>query len=153
MKCQYGRVSFDRPQRLVGELQLRFAFREGGQRAFEGKLINGWNVSGVTIAQSGDPLTFFSQNAGTAFGTSTTSYLTGLATPDFCPGFNNGNVKNPGGDEGEFGRLLQSGGILHAGARCLSAIRRQSPQRATATLGHADRRCRDRVSSTGISPS
>ncbi len=83
MSCQYGRVSFDRPQRFVLNYSYDLPFGKG-MSGFAGKAINGWNVSGITIAQSGDPLTFISTGAGTAFGTSSTSYLTGVATAQLC---------------------------------------------------------------------
>jgi len=96
VKCQYGRVSFDRPQRLAVNYSYDLPFGNG-TTGVEEKLIKGWNVSGVTIAQSGDPLTFIAPGVtGTAFGTSTTSYLTGLTTAQLCPGFS-GSLKTPGG--------------------------------------------------------
>jgi hypothetical protein len=82
-----------------------------GTTGITNKLIAGWNVSGVTIAQTGDRLTFYSQTAGTAFGTSTTSYLTGLASPDFCSGFNNGNVKNHGSTKANLGAYFNLAGF------------------------------------------
>jgi hypothetical protein len=97
VKCQYGRVSFDRPQRLAVNYSYDLPFGKGTE-GIANKLIAGWNVSGVTIAQSGDPLTFQAQGVtGTAFGTSNGSNLTGETTAQFCPGFSNANVKNPGG--------------------------------------------------------
>ena len=54
---QWGPVSFDRFQRLVVNYSYDLPFGKGHVR-LEGKLINGWNVSGVTIAQTGNPLTF-----------------------------------------------------------------------------------------------
>ncbi len=97
MGCQYGLVSFDRPQRFAVNYSYDLPFGKG-MTGIEGKLINGWNVSGVTIAQSGDPLTFEAQGVtGTAFGTSNGSYLSGETTAQFCPGMGNKNVKNPGG--------------------------------------------------------
>jgi hypothetical protein len=91
LMCQYGRVSFDRPQRFVVNYSYDLPFGKDAQ-GIEGKLISGWNVSGITVAQSGDPLTFISTNNGTAYGTSTTSYLNGVATAQYCPGFNNRNI-------------------------------------------------------------
>jgi hypothetical protein len=82
-----------------------------GMSGFPGKAFGGWNVSGVTIAQTGDRLTFFDQKAGTAFGTSTTGGLTGLASPDFCSGFGNGNVKNPGGTRANLGAYFNLAGF------------------------------------------
>lgn len=99
---QYGRVNFDRAQRLSVNYSYDLPFGKG-MEGVAGTLISGWNVSGVTIAQSGDPLTFFSQAAGDAYGTSTTGLLTGIATPNFCSGFNNGNAKNPGGTKANLG--------------------------------------------------
>jgi hypothetical protein len=95
LMCQYGRVSFDRPQRFVVNYSYDLPFGKGAE-GIESKLISGWNVSGITIAQSGDPLTFISTNNGTAYGTSTTSYLDGVATAQYCSGFNNGNIFTTG---------------------------------------------------------
>ncbi len=105
LKCQYGPVNFNRPQRLSVNYSYDLPFGKGAEGITK-KLINGWNVSGVTIAQSGDALTFFSQDAGDAYGTSTTSYLTGLATPDFAPTFSNANVKMPGGTKANLGEYF-----------------------------------------------
>jgi len=100
MSCQYGRVSFDRPQRFVINYSYDLPFGKG-MEGVTGKLISGWNVSGITIAQSGDPLTFVDSGGmgpdalaatGGAYGTSTTSYLSGLSTAEYCPGFNNHNI-------------------------------------------------------------
>jgi hypothetical protein len=92
MSCQYGRVSFDRPQRFVLNYSYDLPFGKGAT-GIEGKLIDGWNVSGITIAQGGDPLTFIDPNrAGNAYGTSSTSYLTGVATAQYCSGSNNSNI-------------------------------------------------------------
>ena len=92
MSCQYGRVSFDRPQRFV--LNYSYDLPVGkGMEGVAGKLVSGWNVSGITIVQSGDPLTFIDagSTAG-AYGTSTTSYLSGVTTAQYCAGANNSNV-------------------------------------------------------------
>jgi hypothetical protein len=97
VKCQYGRVSFDRPQRISVNYSYDLPFGKDAEGLTK-VVAAGWNVSGVTIAQSGDPLTFIAPGVtGTAFGTSTSSYLTGLTTAEFCPNFSNGNVKSPGG--------------------------------------------------------
>jgi len=102
MACQYGRASFDRPQRFVVNYSYDLPFGKG-MTGVEGKLVNGWNISGITIVQSGDPLTFIDAGAapgtpdglaatGGAYGTSTTSYLDGVSTAQYCPGSNNGNI-------------------------------------------------------------
>ena len=51
------------------QLQLRPAVRKRACPASKEKLIKGWNVSGVTIAQAGDPLTFIGGGTGGAYGT------------------------------------------------------------------------------------
>jgi len=104
VKSQYGRVSYDRPQRFVINYSYDLPFGKGSQGLTK-KLINGWNVSGITIAQSGDPLTFIDPGTGTpgdpagagsAYGTSTTGILQGVGTAEFCPGMGNGNVLGSG---------------------------------------------------------
>jgi len=94
LSCQYGRVSFDRPQRLVVNYSYDLPFGNNSEGITK-KLINGWNVSGITIAQSGDPLTFIAPtgsmelpglNTGGAYGNSTGSYLDGVSTAEFCSG-------------------------------------------------------------------
>jgi Carboxypeptidase regulatory-like domain len=96
MGAQYGRVSFDRPQRFVVNYSYDLPFGKD-MAGVKGKLVSGWSVSGITIAQSGDPLTFTQSGgalaaSGAAYGTSTTSYLDGVSTAQYCPGFNNGNI-------------------------------------------------------------
>jgi hypothetical protein len=106
LKCQYGPVSFNRAHRVAVNYSYDLPFGKGSQGIAK-KVIAGWNVSGVTIAQTGDYMTFYSQAAGTAFGTSTTSYLTGLATPDFCSGFNRHDIKNPGSTKANLGAYFK----------------------------------------------
>lgn len=95
MMCQYGRASFDRPQRFVVNYSYDLPFGNG-MTGVEGKLVNGWNISGITIVQSGDPLTFIDTTTGAAYGTSTTSYLDGVSTAEYCSGFNNSNILTSG---------------------------------------------------------
>lgn len=101
MGSQYGPVSFDRPQRFVVNYSYDLPFGKGSN-AFEKRLLGGWNISGITIAQSGDPLTFISTANGAAYGTSTTSYLQGLSTAYIAPGFT-GSVFTPGPIESRLG--------------------------------------------------
>ena len=95
MKCQYGPVSFNRPQRFVLNYSYDLPFGKG-MSGVEGKLIDGWNVSGITIVQSGDPMTIINGNSGTAFGSNGTQYVDGVTTGTYCPNFGPGNVKSPG---------------------------------------------------------
>ena len=113
LKCQYGRVSFDRPQRLSVNYSYDLPFGKNTTGVVN-KLVYGWNVSGVTIAQSGDPLTFESMNNGTAYGTSNDSYLSGTVEAQFCPGFNNGNIKTPGGTKANLNNYFNFSGFCSA---------------------------------------
>jgi hypothetical protein len=93
---QYGPVSFDRFQRFVVNYSYDLPFGKG-MSGFLGRAIGGWNVSGVTIAQSGNPLTFIGGGTGGAYGTNQQLSFQGVTTAQFCSGMGNGNVKNSGG--------------------------------------------------------
>jgi len=93
---QYGPVSFDRFQRFVVNYSYDLPFGKGMQ-SFVNRVIGGWNVSGVTIAQSGNPLTFIGGGTGGAYGTNQQLAFQGVTTAQFCPGMGNGNLKNGGG--------------------------------------------------------
>jgi len=95
LSCQYSRVSFDRPQRFVINYSYDLPFGKNAT-GFTGKVIGGWNVSGITIAQSGDPLTLISANTGSAYGTNSTNYLTGVSTAQLCPGYTMSNAFSSG---------------------------------------------------------
>jgi len=95
MNQQYGRVYFDRPQRLSVNYSYDLPFGKNAT-GVAGKLASGWNVSGVTVIQSGNPLTFVQPGAGAAYGTSSNSIYTGVSRAQFCSGMGNGNIKTPG---------------------------------------------------------
>jgi hypothetical protein len=107
MRCQYGRVSFDRPQRFVLNYSYDLPFGKGMQ-GFAGKVIGGWNVSGITIAQSGDPLTVIDSSAGAAFGSNSTQYVDGVSTAQYCSGAGSGNAKSPGNIKSNLNEYLNS---------------------------------------------
>jgi len=130
MQCQYGRVSFDRPQRFVVNYSYDLPFGKG-MTGVEGKLINGWNVSGITIVQSGDPLTFIAASGstnpavvtGAAYGTSTTSYLDGVSTAQYCPGFGPGNILASGSITSKVGTMPANGtGYFNLAGFCSAPI-------------------------------
>ncbi len=93
---QYGPVSFDRFQRFVVNYSYDLPFGNGSEGMTK-RLINGWNVSGVTIAQSGNPLTFIGGGTGGAYGTNQQLAFQGVTTAEFCPGMGNANAKSSGG--------------------------------------------------------
>jgi Carboxypeptidase regulatory-like domain len=93
---QWGPVSFDRFQRFVVNYSYDLPFGNGAEGITK-KLINGWNVAGVTIAQTGNPLTFIGGGSGGAYGTNQQLSFQGVTTAEICPGFSNGQLKNAGG--------------------------------------------------------
>jgi hypothetical protein len=68
---QYGPAYFNRPQRFVVNYSYDLPF--GTHSGALGKVLGGWNVSGVTTVQDGTPLTITDPNAGTIYGTTTAS--------------------------------------------------------------------------------
>ena len=91
-----GPVSFDRFQRLVVNYSYDLPFGKG-TTGIEEKLINGWNVSGVTIAQTGNPLTFIGGGNGGAYGTNHQLTFPGVTTAQICPGWITGSSRTRGG--------------------------------------------------------
>jgi Carboxypeptidase regulatory-like domain/TonB-dependent Receptor Plug Domain len=129
-RSEYGRVAFNRPQRFVVNYSYDLPFGKG-ENGFVGKAIGGWNVSGVTVAQSGDALTFIgasgSTNAlvetGGAYGTSTTSYLDGVSTAQYCPGVTNGDTLAGGGILSKVGATPKNGmGYFNLAAFCAAPV-------------------------------
>jgi hypothetical protein len=84
---QYGPVYFNHPQRFIINYAYDLPF--GQHQGFVGKVLEGWNVSGVTTVQGGTPLTITDANGGTIFGTAT-------SRAQMCPGATYGTAKTPG---------------------------------------------------------
>jgi hypothetical protein len=96
----YGRSSYYRPQRLTVSYSWDLPF--GKHDGVVGKLVNGWSLAGVTVAQDGLPLTVTDTRGGSIYGKVNTS------TAQFAAGMTAANVGNPGGDEARLGGV--SGG-------------------------------------------
>jgi outer membrane receptor protein involved in Fe transport len=65
-----GPADFDRVQRLVVNYVYDLP-NFNGAKGFSGKLLSGWGVSGVTVAQSGTPLTLTDTRGGGAYQSTT----------------------------------------------------------------------------------
>ena len=91
LPCQYGRTGFNRSQRFVLSYSYDLPFGRG-MSGPAGKFVGGWNVSGITIAQTGTPMTPISTATGSAFGTNTTSIFSGVSTAQLCPGYTLSNA-------------------------------------------------------------
>jgi hypothetical protein len=77
---QYGLAAFNRPQRVVISYVYNFPYKN--QHGFEGKLMSGWSLSGVTTVQDGLPFTITDSGGNTIYGAGTSTAL--LASPGAC---------------------------------------------------------------------
>jgi Carboxypeptidase regulatory-like domain len=80
-----GECGYDRPQRLVVSYLYSFPRFNRGQ-GFMGHALSGWDVAGITTAQSGNPITLTDTRAGQVYG------AVGTAGANLCPGETIGDV-------------------------------------------------------------
>ena len=99
---QYGPAYFSRPNRLVVNYSYNLPF--GSPKGPLGKLVTGWNISGVTTVQDGLPLTFIDSTGGTVYGTGGTSTQAGYSRAQMCPGKTYGDI----GSHGDIGQRLNN---------------------------------------------
>jgi hypothetical protein len=112
---QYGISPFIRPQRFVVNYIWDIPFPS--QNSFSGKLLGGWSLSGVTVIQSGYPLTVTDARGGTAFcGGCTAAFSNVVSRAQLAPGATYGSVPTAGGIESRLGGLSGGPGYLNAGA-------------------------------------
>jgi hypothetical protein len=78
----------------------------------KGKLVSGWNLSGVTILQDGEPLTITDTRGGTIFGSVSTSRA------EYCAGMGPANVATPGGVLARLGGATGGPGYFTKAAFC-----------------------------------
>ncbi len=91
---QYGQTPYSRPHRFVLNYQYELPFKANGA---VGKVAGGWAVAGLTVVQSGQPLTFFDNRAGSAWGTPGTGlFEQGMSRAQMCPGMTYGQIETSG---------------------------------------------------------
>jgi hypothetical protein len=95
---QYSPASFNNYQRFIVSYSYDLPFGKG-MTGVEGKLVNGWNVSGVTVVQDGNPLTIIDTRNGAAYGTNGTGTDSGFVRAQLCSGATVGDIKTPGGTQ------------------------------------------------------
>ena len=98
---QYGPSDFNRPHRLVVNYSWDLPF--GKHKGVTGKLLEGWNLSGVTTIQDGVALTLIDSRGGTAFNVSGTTVQNGYSRPQFAAGKTFADMVTPGGIESRLG--------------------------------------------------
>jgi hypothetical protein len=118
---QYGPVFFSRPHRFI--LNYSYDLPFNGRQGMTGKLIGGWNISGVLLAQDGNPLTVTDTGAGTVTGTgSGTTFETGIARAQMCPGSTYASALTSGGIESRLGGASGGTGYINQSAFCAPPI-------------------------------
>ncbi len=116
LKQQIGPAWFSRPQRFILNYSYDLPFGSGPGLA--GKLLGGWNVSGVTTVQDGTPLTIVDNSGGTVYGLG--SFV--LARAQMCPGATYGSVATSGGIESRLGGVSGGPGYINAAAFCAPPV-------------------------------
>ena len=109
----YGLNPLYRPNRLV--INYSWDIPSGNHQGIMGKIVNGWNLSGVTTLQDGTPLTI-TNTAGSGF---LGNGATGRA--QYCPGTGPGNLSTHGSLEQRLGNGVSPNGyFVTSGVICAS---------------------------------
>ena len=91
-KLHYAPNRFYRPHRFTVSYTYEFPYADG--EGFAHKLLGGWSLSGVTVIQSGAPLTIVDSTGGTVYFGGTGAVLTSPA--QYAAGQGRGNAVNHG---------------------------------------------------------
>src|SRR6185369_13703976 len=110
--------------------------------------LSGWNISGVTTAQNGAPITFADGGAGTAYGTQGTGTTSGFGRAQLCPGVTYNDIASFGGIESRLGGYSGGPGYFNPGAFC--APPRIMPDGVTVTTQAACPTCATLFGNTGM---
>ena len=94
MDQQYGQTPYSRPQRFVVSYQYDLPFKAEGPL---GKFVRGWSFNGLTLVQSGNPLTLYDGRGGSVYGLSSSgTFEKGLSRAQLCPGFTYDQIETKG---------------------------------------------------------
>lgn len=115
MRQQYGPALFSRPQRFVANYSYDLPL--GTHTGAMGRLLGGWNLSGVTVVQSGTPMTIADPSAGTIYGTAGSGFA-GFGRAQMCPGMTYQDIATPGGIEQRLGGASGGPGYFNRSAFC-----------------------------------
>src|SRR5439155_10171973 len=92
-----------------------------------GKLVQGWNLSGVTTVQNGLPLTLIDGSAGTAFNVAGTTVQSGYSRPQMAPGKTYADIATPGDVEQRLGGSFPGAGPGYFNASAFTGTPAISP--------------------------
>jgi hypothetical protein len=95
MQQQYGQTPYSRPHRFVVSYQYQLPFRADGVL---GKFVQGWSASGMTLVQSGNPLTLFDNRGGSIYygGAASNSSDKGANRAHLCAGATHQQIATTG---------------------------------------------------------
>ena len=111
---QYGLNPQYRPQRFIVNYSWDIPYKGQG---FSGKLLGGWNLSGVTTVQDGQPLTVQDTRGGSIYcGSCQAAFSNVYSTAEMAAGATYANVPTSGGVEARLGGLSGGPGFINAAA-------------------------------------
>jgi hypothetical protein len=117
---QYGPANFSRPQRFVLSYVWEIPF--GGRSGPLRRLANGWSLSGVTVLQSGTPLTITDSRGGTIYGVSGSNALTSIGRAELCAGADHGSIATNGAVHARLGGASGGPGFWNRNAFCATPV-------------------------------
>jgi len=107
--AEYGLSTDYHPQRLA--VNYSWDLPLGNRPGMEGKLVNGWAVTGVTIVQDGTPLTVTDSKGGAVYG------FAGISSAELAPGMTSANIASSGSTTSRvLAGLSATGGWYNAAA-------------------------------------
>jgi outer membrane receptor protein involved in Fe transport len=98
-------ADYNRAQRLV----ISYFYSLPGfhdDKGFAGRLLSNWNVSGVTVVQSGQPMTLTDSAGAGIYG-----YIGTTTTAQMCPGFTYGQLVNSGSLQSKLNGYFNLNGV------------------------------------------
>jgi hypothetical protein len=112
---QYGLSTGYRPQRLVVSYSWDIPYRS--RNGLDGKLLGGWNLSGVTTVQSGQPLNVLDSQGGTIYcGGCSAAFSNVQSRAQMAAGATYADVPTSGGVEARLGGISGGPGYINAAA-------------------------------------
>jgi hypothetical protein len=112
----YGPAGFSRPQRFVFNYSYELPF--GNPKGALGWIAKGWQLAGVVVVQSGNPLTITDTAGGTVYagGAQAGTGEGGDSTAQLASGGTYSSIKTPGGLESRLGASGSTNGYFNTAA-------------------------------------
>ena len=115
---QYGPAYFSHPHRFIASYAYELPFGHPGNGLLK-TLAEGWSMTGNVVVQDGTPLTFLTENGGSAYGTgSSSSPEGGQSRAQLCPGMTYSSIQTGGSLTSRLGGSNSANGYILANAFC-----------------------------------